>query len=287
MNCLESAISVIGGKSYLSKWLCSFLPEHVCYVEPFAGGAKLLFAKELSPVEILNDVDDNIVNLYRVIQNSEKRQKLINILDETPYARSVFQSLKHSKPENEIEKAARYFYLCRASFAGDTKRGGFAVPSVTGRNPVQSFRNAVDSLDTIAERLRGVCVENLPYAEVIRRYDSEDTLFYCDPPYLNTEHYYGDRFTKDDHCKLNNFLHNVQAKVMLSHYECDTYNQLYQDWNKYTYESFKGAYKAEPGTEKPVTVECLYCNFQPVKTKGLFTMDVLNASGCNKSKEDL
>jgi DNA adenine methylase len=69
---LKSAISIMGGKSYLSKWLCSFIPEHITYVEPFCGGAKLLFVKEHSPVEILNDIDNNLVNLYRIIQNDER-----------------------------------------------------------------------------------------------------------------------------------------------------------------------------------------------------------------------
>jgi DNA adenine methylase len=193
-------------------------------------------------------------------------------LNETPYSRSVFQSLKHSEPENEIEKAVKYFYLCRTSFAGDIKRGGFAVPSTTGRNPVQSFRNAVDSLDIIADRLKNVTIECLDYEECIRRYDSPESLFYVDPPYLNSEHYYGkDNFTLQDHYELSELLHGIKGQAMVSHYKNPVYGELYKDWNRYEYKSFKGSHKAKPGTEKPVTVECLYTNFEPqIKTRSLF-----------------
>jgi DNA adenine methylase len=275
---LKSCISRIGGKGYLTSWLSGFIAEHITYVEPFAGGAKLLFAKEPSPVEVLNDTDDNLVNLYRCIQNPEKRVKLISFLNEIPYARSVFQSWKYGDEttQNDIEKAGRYFFLCKASFAGDVERGGFGMPSKgTGRNPVQSFRNAVDSLKAIAERLRNVCIENLDYQECIKRYDSPETLFYVDCPYYGHEHFYGDTFTQDDHRTLAELLHGIKGKVMVSHYDNELYSTLYKGWNKYTYQSFKGSHKAEPGIKKPVTVECLYTNFEPVKTRGLFDENIL------------
>jgi DNA adenine methylase len=274
MNCLKSPVSRIGGKYYLTGWITQYIPEHVCYVEPFAGGAKLLFAKEPSPVEILNDIDDDLVNLYRVIQNAEKRQKLINILNETPYSRSIFQSWKHGNKTtlDDIEKAGRYFFLCKASFAGDVERGGFGMPSKgTGRNPARTFRTAIDSLDIIADRLKNTVIECLDYTDCIQRYDSPETLFYCDPPYLNSEHYYGkDCFTLEDHYRLSELLHNIKGKSMVSHYKNPVYDELYEGWNRYTFESFKGSHKANAG-EKPKTVEVLYCNFKPqIKTRSLF-----------------
>ena len=133
----------------------------------------------------------------------------------------------------------------------------------------RASRNAVDSLKAIAERLRNVCIENLPYAEVIRRYDSKDTLFYCDPPYLNTEHYYGDTFTQNDHRPLFELLHGIKGYAIVTHYQNSLYDDLYKGWHRYEYCSFKGSHKSE-GTSKPKTVEVLYCNFEPVKTRGLF-----------------
>ena len=272
---LKSPVNRIGGKYYLVDWLVSKLPCHVLSCEPFCGAGHLLFAKEPSPVEILNDVDHHLIGFFRVIQHPETRQMLIEKLNYMPYSRSLWNRIRSQWkagdiPQDEIERAAWWYYLNRTTFSGDQKGGGFAVLSITGRNPCTSFRNTIKTLDDVAERLRGVIIENLPYAECFRRYDSPETLFYCDPPYLNTEHYYGkNSFSQDDHCKLAKLLNEAKAKVMVSHYQNGLYDELYREWNKATYQSFKGSHKAEPGTEKPVTVECLWTNFEP-KQRGLF-----------------
>ena len=263
MLSVKSPISKMGGKACLTRFLLEHIPGHTTYVEPFMGGAKLLFGKEPSPIEVLNDLDNKIVNLFRVIQNDEKRQKLIKLLNETPYSRSVFQSWKHGETQDDIEKAGRYFFLCKASFSGDVERGGFGMPSKgTGRNPARTFRTAIDSLDIIADRLKNAVIECLDYADCIQRYDSPKTLFYIDCPYYGHEHYYGDSFTEQDHYRLSDILHGVKGKIMVSHYQCDVYDRLYSGWNKFTFESFKGSHKAEPGTGKPVTVECLFTNYE-------------------------
>ena len=267
------SINLIGGKYFLRSWLCQHIPAHRLYCEPFCGGAKLFFAKEPSTISVLNDSDNMLVNLYRCIQNSEKRQRLINLLNETPYARSVFQAWKYGEETilDDIEKAARYFYLCKASFAGDVERGGFGIPSKgTGRNPVTSFRNAIDNLEDVAQRLRHACIESLDYADCIRRYDSMETLFYCDPPYFGSEHYYGQDFTQEDHLRLSELLHDAKGKVMVSHYANGLYEELYQGWQRFEYSSFKGSHKSE-GEKKPKTQECLFTNFKPpLKNRSLF-----------------
>ncbi len=273
---LKSPVNRLGGKYFLRNWLSEKIPAHTLYCEPFCGAGHLLFTKEPSQVEVINDIDGHLIGFFRVIQHSEKKQALIDKLNFMPYSRALWQEVrtqwKHGNlPQDEVGWVSQWFYLNRTCFSGDQLRGGFAVPSTTGRNPMVSFRNTVDNLYTVAERLKNVCIENLSYDECIKRYDSEDTLYYCDPPYLNTEDYYGKGcFTQNDHCALANILHSVKAKVMLSHYQCDVYDRLYSGWHRFTYESFKGSHKAESGTEKPVTMECLYTNFRPGETEGLF-----------------
>lgn len=345
---LKSPVNRLGGKFFLSSWIVEKMPEHTCYVEPFAGAAHTLFAKTPSPVEILNDIDSHLINFFKVIQDTEKRQRLVETLECMPYSRSLWQevrddvlavntSLKSDRAKSQkqqliecrlrecpemsdrqiarelgvdhktvgatrkeltrrgefptsntlidtlgrkqrrnrsctdIQKAANWFYLNRSTFAGDMLRGGFAAPSVTGRNTAQSFRNAIDSLDTVAQRLRNVCIESLGYAECIKKYDSENTLFYIDSPYLGTEHYYGDAFSLDDHYRLSDILHEVKGKVMVTHYQNGVYDELYPNWQRYEYESFKGSHKSDANEEKPKTTEALYCNFrQPFKTRSLF-----------------
>ncbi len=264
---LKSPVSRIGGKYYLVSRLTQHIPEHTCYVEPFCGACHLFFAKEHSPVEILNDIDGHLISFFRVIQQPETRQTLIECINYMPYSRQLWQEIRKNWkagdiPENEIERVSQWYYLNRTTFAGDQKRGGFAVPSTTGRNPVQSFRNVIKDLNIIAERLRNVCIENLDYPECISRYDSPQTLFYVDPPYFKHETYYLDTFTEQDHYRLAGLLHNVKGRAMVTHYQNDLYDELYQGWNKYVYESFKGSHKAVPGTEKPKTVEVLSCNFE-------------------------
>jgi DNA adenine methylase len=276
---VKSPVNRIGGKYYLTGWLSEMIPSHVLYCEPFCGAGHLLFSKEFSQVEVLNDTDKHLINFFRVIQHPEKRQILIERLNYMPYSRSLWQDIRGqwkegNLPDNEIERVSWWFYLNRSTFSGDQERGGFAIPSTTGRNPVTSFRNAVDGLDTMAGRLRGVCIENLDYQECIKRYDSEETLFYADPPYLDTEHYYGDTFTQNDHRTLANLLHGVKGYGMVSHYQNSLYDDLYKGWHRYEYQSFKGSHKADRGTEKPKTVEVLYCNFES-RQRGLFNENIL------------
>ncbi|SOH02808.1 DNA adenine methylase [Candidatus Kuenenia stuttgartiensis] len=270
----KSPVNRIGGKYQLTGWLSKYMPGHVCYVEPFAGAGHLLFSKRPSPVEVLNDIDGNLISFFRVIKDTEKRQKLIETLENMPYARSLWQDIRTrwkagDLPGDAIERAAWWFYLNRVTYGGDMQTGGFAMPSITGRNPAQSYCNTIDSLEHVAGRLRGVTIECLSYDEVVRRYDSPDSFFYVDPPYLNAEGYYGDSFTENDHYRLSELLHGIKGKAMISHYQNSLYESLYADFNRHEYQSFKGSHKSA-GEKKPVTVECLYMNFKPAVNRSLF-----------------
>jgi DNA adenine methylase len=279
-NVLKSPVNRIGGKYQITGWLSQYMPKHVTYVEVFSGAGHLLFSKRPAPVEVLNDIDGNLISFFQVIKDTEKRQRLIETLEYMPYSRALWQDVRcrwkaGDLPADEIERAAEWFYLNRSTYGGDMATGGFSIPSTTGRNPAQSYQSAIGGLENVASRLRGVTIECLDYAEIIRRYDSEITLFYCDPPYLNAESYYGDNFTQNSHFKLAELLHGVKGKVMLSHYANSLYDSLYKGWQRYEYESFKGSHKAYPGAEKPKTVECLYTNFKPLQTRSLFSAKIL------------
>ncbi|MBZ0241981.1 MAG: DNA adenine methylase, partial [Bacteroidales bacterium] len=179
---LKSPVNRIGGKYQLTGWLSQYIPQHVCYIEPFAGAGHLLFSKRPAPVEVLNDIDGNLIAFFQVVRDAKKRQRLIETLENMPYARSLWQDIRTrwkaaDLPEDEIEKASEWFYLNRSTYGGDMATGGFAMPSITGRNPAQSYQSAIGGLEHVAGRLRGVTVECLDYTEVIRRYDSPDSFF--------------------------------------------------------------------------------------------------------------
>ncbi|MBM4054416.1 MAG: DNA adenine methylase [Planctomycetes bacterium] len=265
---LKSPVCRIGGKGMLSGWLRQFIPEHVCYVEPFCGSAGLLFAKEPARVEILNDCDNHLISFFNVLKNPEKRERLINSLENLPFSRRLWQEIRqHWKhcmyPSDEVLRSAWWFFLNRSCFGGDQRYGGFACPSISGRNPAKTFRNIVDSLEHIAGRLQDVTIECLDYAECIRRYDSENTFFYIDAPYYGSEHYYGNSFTENDHYGLAELLHGIKGKVMVSHCQNSLYDSLYGGFNCYYRQSFKGSYKSNNGVEKPKIIECVWLNYQP------------------------
>jgi len=271
---IKSPVSRIGGKAMLTGWLSQHMPGHVCYAEIFAGAGHMLFSKRPALVEVLNDADSSLINFFEVLKADTKREKLVQTLEYMPYSRALWQDIRYrwkagDYPQDEIKKAAEWFYLNRSTFGGDMLSGGFALPSTTGRNPAQSFCTAIDSFEHVASRLRGVTIECLDYADCIERYDSEDTLFLCDPPYISAEGYYGDTFTENSHLRLAELLHCVKGKVMLSHYQNSLYDDLYADFNRYEYQSFKGSYKACTGEAKPITTEILYTNFKPLR-RGLF-----------------
>ncbi len=270
-----SPITRIGGKAMLTGWLSQYMPGHVCFVEVFSGAGHLLFSKRPAPVEVLNDIDGNLISFFQVVKDTEKRLKLIETLEFMPYSRALWQDIRcrwkaGNLPEDKIENAGEWFYLNRSTYGGDMATGGFSMPSITGRNPAQSYKSAIGGLEGVASRLRGVTIECLDYADCIRRYDSPGTLFYVDPPYLNAEGYYGSNFTKNSHLKLAELLHGIKGRVMVSHYRSSLYDDLYKGWQRYEYESFKGSHKAEPGTEKPLTTEILYTSFKPLTIRSLF-----------------
>ncbi len=270
-ECLKPSIHRMGGKAFMCQWLCQYVPKHITYVEPFAGAAHLLFAKTPSKVEVINDLDGYLIDFFRTIKDREKRLKLVETLQYMPYSRSLWNEIRSKWkagdiPQDEIERVSWWYYLNRTCFGGDQQSGGFAVPSTTGRNPVQSFRNAVTGLNAVAERLRHVCIESLDFQECIRRYDSIQTLFYADAPYLDAGHYYGKDFNHKDHHVLAKLLHEVKGKAMVSHYANRLYDELYKGWHRYESSSFKGSHKSE-GEEKPKTVECLWTNFEAKKTQ--------------------
>ncbi len=267
---IRSPVSSVGGKYFLRQWLNEKLPDHKLYCEVFGGGGHLLFYKKESKVDVLNDINGNLIGFFKTLQDPEKRTRLISLLNSMPYSRRTWRDLSlrwayGDLPGDEVLRVAEWFYLSRTCFSGDMQAGGFSVPSTTGRNPAKTFRNITDTLDVVSNRLRYVTFENLGFAECIRKYDSCNTLFYCDPPYSGTEDYYGRNcFSKEDHHMLADLLNSAKAKVMVSHYENSLYDELYDGWNRYDYWTYKvsrGLTRTNPSGTRPKAVEVLYCNF--------------------------
>ena len=230
-----------GGKYSHLDWLLPLLPYTTHFCEPFGGSAAVLINRAPSPVETYNDLDGELVNFFRVLR--EQKEALIEAIGLTPFSREEFQRAI-SEPTNdlsELERARRFYILARqvrTGLAQTASSGRWAHCRLTSRagmaGAVSRWLGAVEALPEIAQRLLRVQIENAPAIEVIQRYDNEETLFYCDPPYPHDSrgdsNAYGYEMTDEHHRELAKALKNVKGKVALSSYHCDLMEELYGDW---------------------------------------------------------
>lgn len=226
-----------GGKWLLAEWIISHFPPHRVYVEPFGGAASVLLQEPRTYAEIYNDLDGEIVNLFRVVRDSG--EELRRMLDLTPFARDEFK-LSYQISENPIEQARRTVIRSFMGFGSNShnKLTGFRSNSNrSGTTPAHDWRNYPREMSALIDRLRGVCIENRNAAEVIQAHDGLQTLHYVDPPYvLETRDKGGDyrhEMTNADHQRLAEVLHSVKGMVVLSGYPCDLYDrELYPNWKR-------------------------------------------------------
>lgn len=230
-----------GGKYSHLSWLLPLLPKTQHYCEPFAGSAAVLLNREPSPVETYNDIDGEVVNFFRVLR--DQKEALIEAIGLTPFSREEFE-IACSQPDKELSdlERARRFFICarqvRTGLAQTASSGRWAHCLLTSRagmaGAVSRWLGSVEDLSEIAQRLLRIQIEHAPALEVIRRYDSEETLFYCDPPYPHDSRgdskAYAYEMTDSEHRELSHVLHTIKGKVALSSYHCDLMNDLYSDW---------------------------------------------------------
>lgn len=231
-----------GGKFSHLNWLLPLLPQAKHYCEPFAGSAAVLLNREPSPVETYNDLDGEVVNFFRVLR--EQKEALIEAIGLTPFSREEF-NLACSEPDeliSELERARRFFIRARqvrTGLAQKASEGRWAHCILTSRagmaGAVSRWLGSVEGLSEIVQRLLRVQIEHTPAIEVIKRYDSAETLFYCDPPYPHgsrgDSNAYAYEMTDNEHIELSKVLHTLKGKVALSGYHGDLMNELYSDWH--------------------------------------------------------
>jgi len=231
-----------GGKYSHLGWLLPLLPNTTHYCEPFGGSAAVLLNREPSPVETYNDIDGEVVNFFRVLR--EQKAALVEAIGLTPFSREEFEKAI-SEPVNglsNLERARRFYVRARqvrTGLAQTASNGRWAHCRLTSRagmaGAVSRWLGAVEALPEIAQRLLRVQIENDLAVNVIRRYDSGETLFYCDPPYPHESRgdskAYQYEMTDEDHIKLAEVLRTAQGKVALSGYHCDLLDELYGNWH--------------------------------------------------------
>lgn len=236
-----------GGKWKLAPWVLSFFPPHRIYVEPFGGGASLLMRKPRSYGEVYNDLEGDIVNVFRVLQDPVSAAELKRLVELTPFARDEFVA-SYEPSDSPIKRAHNMIIRAYMGFGSAsmtrTHRTGFRSNSNrSGTTPAHDWMNWPKQISIFTERLRGVVIENRHAADIISQHDTPETLHYIDPPYpwstrqgMETSgyHCYKHEMTDVDHAELAELLHQMQGMVIISGYPCDLYDkQLYPDWKRH------------------------------------------------------
>lgn len=238
------ALRYHGAKFRLAPWVMGFFPEHTCYVEPFGGAAGVLLQKPRAYAEVYNDLDGDVVNFFRVLQDPELRAQLLERLVMTPYARGEFE--KAWRPaRGQVERARRLAIRAQMGFgSGGATKGstGFRIDTKRKYGTAQAlWEQYPDSVAYAAQRLAGVLIENRPAIEVLQQHDAPSTLHFVDPPYVlatrdprassKSNTYYKHEMTDKGHMLL---LDALEGMVVLCGYDSELYASRLQGWQRHT-----------------------------------------------------
>ncbi|EGL4350343.1 DNA adenine methylase [Salmonella enterica] len=215
-KCGEQALPVVpwtGGKRRLAKYILPLFPEHTCYVEPFCGAAALFFLKKPSKVEVINDINGDLMNLYRVLKHHP--EEFMRQFEWRVASREEYNRYKSTPPEilTDIQRAARFYYLQKQAFGGRVADYTFGTSTTKALyfNPSRIRKE----LSLAHKRLMYTSIERLDWGQCIERYDRPHTLFYCDPPYWKTKGY-GAVFPFEEYKRMAELAKSIKGKMVIS-----------------------------------------------------------------------
>ncbi|UCH93617.1 MAG: DNA adenine methylase [Candidatus Aminicenantes bacterium] len=251
-----SPIKWPGGKRVLAKKIISIFPEHKLYAEAFAGALHVLFHKDPSHAEAINDINSDLINFYQVVK--EKPYQLLSELQWDLPSRKLFLDYKaqlEGKTDlTDVERAKLFFYVLKMSFSGTMRQYGYKRTDKPPINLVDIERVIMDAHD----RLKRVNIENIDWKRFLLKYDSEDTLFYLDPPHrCETSKVYVQFFTDDDYIEVKDTLIGVKGVFLLSLNDDDFIRETFKDFN---IEEVETLYSMSTGSPKKAK-ELIFKNF--------------------------
>jgi len=264
---MRSPIKWVGGKSRLRKYIIPLLPEHTCYVEPFAGAAWVLFGKAPSPVEIINDIDQDLVNFFRVIK--EKPENFIQSFEWTLASRAEYEYLAKQDVSTltDIERAYRFYYLIMAGWGGELKYPRFQT-SITdgghGNRLIGALKHLRQRVEPVYQRLQTVIIENLDWQICIDKYDRTGVVMYIDPPYPGNGANYAHNIRDwETHQQLSERLATTQCQWILSSYDKPEIHELFKQFHIQSVSAASGMNLEKNGSSRVVNQEVLITNFVP------------------------
>lgn len=233
------ALRYHGGKWNLAPWIISHFSEHVTYTEVYGGAMSVLLRKPRSYAEIYNDLDGEIVNLFRILRDRGPEFKEKCRL--TPFSRQEFVEA-YLPTDDQMERARRTVIKSAMGFGSDGIKNNTGFRSYARKErytiPAHDWANYIDALDFTIERLQGVVIENMPAVDVLKKQDGKETLHYVDPPYVHSTRsakqpkQYRHEMSDEEHRELSAVLHSLSGAVILSGYACPLYDELYGDWKR-------------------------------------------------------
>lgn len=238
-----------GGKWRLAPWIISHFPRHRTYVEPYGGAASVLMRKPSTYAEVYNDLDHEVVDLFRVLRNPDHAARLQDLLRLTPFARHEFREA-YEYSDDVVERCRRLIIRSFMGFGsnahasaekGHRSTGFRASSSRSGTTPAHDWANYPDAMQLMIARLSRVVIESRPAIEVMAHHDRVDTLHYVDPPYVHATRAQGNKYdlgwrmyryemTDRDHMELLDFLRECEGMVVLSGYPSPLYDEQLGDW---------------------------------------------------------
>ena len=266
---LRSPMRLFGGKGNMVKKLLPLIPEHHCYCEPFGGAGQLLFAKRISTIEVFNDIDGDLIRMFRVFQSPKDFKVFNDMCRKTLYSRALYYEYLDTWQEQSdaVEKAYRWFVVARMSFRGsiETRTWGYSPT----RSESSKFKFSVDNFEAVVERLRSVTIDNRCWTKVVKSYDTPQTFFYLDPPYVKSERSsrgYMYEMSDEDHMCLIETIQSLNGKVLLSGYKNPIYESL--EWQQKEFDTYSHFSTADSDSKK--RTECLWYNYDLPTQQELF-----------------
>lgn len=265
------ALRYHGGKWMLAPWLISLFPPHDIYVEPFGGAASVLLRKPRSKIEVYNDLDSEVVDLFRLLRDPQSAGELIRALELTPFGREEFERA-YEPAETPMERSRRLIVRSFSGFGSHSHNSqnsnGFRWhPS---KSYAQEFANLPRSLQAVTERIRGVTIENQHALKLIRQQDTPKTFFFVDPPYPHSTrdpHLKGYRHEMQDgeHRQLAESLKRIRGKALVCGY-AGLYDHLFEGWYRQEKLSFANGQKG-----RSERTEIVWANYELPKEEVVIT----------------
>lgn len=260
---MKAIMKYPGSKWSIADWIINFFPEHHSYLEPFFGSGAVLFNKQRSNIETVNDLDGRVVNLFECIKTDP--EKLARLIYLTPYSREVYEKAYQENPEDKFEMALNFYIKLNMGhgFRTTGEKVGWKN-DVQGRERAYAAKNWCDLPEMLleaAERLRGVQIENRPAIELMDRFNYKNVLVYLDPPYMpevrHGKQYKCEMFDHESHEEILEAAKAHKGPVLISGYDTELYNDMLRGWHKKETTSYSQVCSKKQ--------EILWMNYEPTK----------------------